>query len=85
MLRSQVPLPARVDQVNALLTEVATVRQERANQETDIAAKREAIEQAVKDAYESGCDNDLWGELTALRNETEAAQFAATDDETNNE
>jgi hypothetical protein len=85
MLRSQIPLPARVDQVNVLLTEVAAVRQERANQETDIAAKREAIEQAVKDAYESGCDNDLWEELAALRNETETAQFAAIDDETDNE
>jgi hypothetical protein len=42
-------------------------RQARVSQEEAIKAKREEVEQAVRTAYESGCDEELWTQIDALR------------------
>jgi hypothetical protein len=66
-LRQQIPIPGTVEQVSALLADVEATRQARVSQEEAIKAKREEIEQAVRTAYESGCDEELWTQIDALR------------------
>lgn len=79
-LRQQIPIPGTVEQVSALLADVEAVRQERVAQETAISAKRDEIESAVRAAYETGCDEELWTQIDSLRDGSTISPHEAEED-----
>ncbi|NNJ12977.1 SAM-dependent DNA methyltransferase [Chloroflexales bacterium ZM16-3] len=72
-MRDNIPLPGSLTDIAACMAEVAAVRQDRANAATAIAAKQAEIEQAVIDAYDSGCAESLWQTIQGLRSATDTA------------
>ncbi|MEI7645701.1 MAG: N-6 DNA methylase [Chloroflexales bacterium] len=67
IMRDDILLPGNLTDIITFMTEVAAVRQDRANAAAAIVAKQAEIEREVVDAYTHGCADLLWQTIQGLR------------------
>jgi SAM-dependent methyltransferase len=79
-MSDEIPVAVNFSDIAVFLDEVATVRQDRANAEAAVVAKKAEIEQAVVEAYDHGCADSLWQTIQGLRSAATAVTLPSDDE-----